>query len=246
MVVTKSGWVRVLCAATAVGIIALISNITTWAQLSGQADTLLTVRFTLSKLVNSGTVWGGLLILAGWLMRRPVPAVAAAVVAGEVALVVHYGLGRLIEIAGPAGWVDIYGPSVWLDNWYWLVAPLIFGPPLALIGAASRRSTKSGLVAGLVVPLAAIVEPFFVGMFRLPGILPIPDRASSVVAGAILIVSGLAGGVLVLRHWWAKRSAPVLPAQSTAVASRGGNSALDFEPGTCPGSGIDHPDGRAG
>ncbi|NLJ55268.1 MAG: hypothetical protein GX344_14235, partial [Intrasporangiaceae bacterium] len=56
----RSGWVRALAVAAAIGIIALVSNITSVAQLSGEADTWLTIRFTMSRLVNSGTVWAGL------------------------------------------------------------------------------------------------------------------------------------------------------------------------------------------
>lgn len=94
----RAGWTKVIVAASLVGIIALLSNITTTDQLSGDADTLLTLRFTVSKLVNSGTVWGGLLTLAGWFVRRPLHAALAGVVAGEVALVVHYGLGHLFAV----------------------------------------------------------------------------------------------------------------------------------------------------
>lgn len=212
-------WVRVLLVASIVGVLALVSNITSNAQLSAQADTWLTIRFTLSKLVNSGTVWGGLLVLAGWLVRRPVQAALAAVVAGEVALVVHYGLGRLLEVCGPSWWVEVYGSSVWSDNWYWFVAPLLLGPPLGLIGGAARRTDGWGLPARLVVPAGAVIEPFFVRMFDLPTILPASNRISSIVTGVVLLVAGVVGAVAVLIRWrrlrpGAGRGVPDVPAAS--------------------------------
>lgn len=41
------------------GVLALLSNITSLAQLGGEADLLLGVRTTLSLLLNAGTVWAG-------------------------------------------------------------------------------------------------------------------------------------------------------------------------------------------
>lgn len=187
--VLRAGWTEVIVASSLVGIIALLSNVTTTAQLSGEADTLLTLRFTVSKLVNSGTVWGGLLILAGWFVRRPLHAALAGVVAGEVALVVHYGLGHLFEI---------YQADIWGSNWYWFLAPVIVGVPLGLIGAAARREDRWGLMAQLVVPIAAIVEPIALGMLTPHEILPPPARISSIACGVILIALGLLGAVLVI------------------------------------------------
>lgn len=185
----RAGWTKVFVAASLVGIIALVSNMTTTAQLSGEADVILTLRFTVSKLVNSGTVWGGLLVLAGWFVRRPLHAALAGVIAGEVALVVHYGLGHLFAV---------YQSDIWRSNWHWFIAPLIFGIPLGLIGAAARREDLWGLLAQLVVPVAAIVEPVTLGMLSPPEILPRPARISSIACGVILIALGLLGAVLVV------------------------------------------------
>lgn len=187
-----AGWTKVTMAASLVGIVALASNITTAAQLSGEADTLLTLRFTASKLVNSGTVWGGLLILAGWFVRRPLPAALAGVVAGEVALVVHYGLGHLLRV---------YQADIWGSNWYWFIAALTVGIPLGLIGAAARRADLWGLIAQLVVPVAAVVEPFTLGMLPPHEIMPPPARSSSIASGIILIALGLLGIGLVSVRW---------------------------------------------
>lgn len=169
----------------------LISNITSLAQLSGEADTWLAIRSTLSKLVNSGTVWGGVLILAGWLVRRPTHAALAGAIAGLVALSVHYGLGLLLDAIGPDSWVDVYGPSVWCGNWLWFAAALVLGPPLGVLGAAARRRDLWGLAARLVVPVAAVVEPLALGMLT-------RSDAPSIAAGIVLRVAGLLGVAIVL------------------------------------------------
>lgn len=196
--VLRSGWVRVVVVASLVGVVALISNITSTAQLSGEADTLLTIRFTVSKVVNSGTVWAGLLIVAGWLVRRPLPAALAGVAAGEVALVIHYGLGQVF---------GIYDADIWASNSYWFVAALLLGAPLGLIGALARRADILGLLARLVIPAGALIEPFYLGMLRPIPDLPAPDRISSIVCGVILIVGGVVGAAVVIQRWRGARSA---------------------------------------
>ena len=195
----RNGWAPVLLTAFLVGIVALIADRTSLAQISGQADTLLTVRFTVSKLVNSGTIWGGLLILAGWLVRRPLLAPFAAIIAGEVALVVHYGLWDLLRATTPD--IVFSRSDIWVANWYWFLAPLIFGPPLGLIGALARRPDRWGLLARLVVPVAAVVEPFLLGMFSPLAVLPAPDKISSIVCGVLLVTGGVVGATVTFLRW---------------------------------------------
>ncbi len=63
----------VLCIAVA----SLLSNITTEAQLSGQAEAITYARKVVSKFLNSGTLWAALGFYAGWLWSgsrtRPAP-----------------------------------------------------------------------------------------------------------------------------------------------------------------------------
>ena len=56
----KRWWGLVIAAAITVALVSLASNITSESQLSAEANTLLAVRSTFSKLVNSGAVWAGL------------------------------------------------------------------------------------------------------------------------------------------------------------------------------------------
>lgn len=187
--VARRGWLWVVAAATGLALVSLISNLTSEAQLSGQADLLQATRLTVSKVVNSGTAWAGLGIVAGWLVRRVPQAVLAGLMAGTLALLVHYGLGRLL---------GVFPPEVWASNSSWFLAAAITGGPLGLIGAAARRPGLLGVLARLVVPVAALAEPVVVGMFTQPQILPWPDRASSAVAGGILLAGGLIGLLRVL------------------------------------------------
>lgn len=190
--VIRGGWARLLLVAVGVGILALLSNITSIAQLSGQADTWLTVRFTLSKLVNSGTVWAGLLVLGGWFVPRLRWAWLAGTLAGLVALVVHYGLGLAF---------GMFESTVWGENRAWFVASVLFGPLLGTVGAIARRTDVSGLLARLVVPVGAVVEPLLLGMLTPLALLPAPDRISSMVAGGMLLVVGTVGAAIVVRRW---------------------------------------------
>lgn len=52
-------WAAATGVAAVLGVLALLSNITSLAQLGGEADLLLGVRTTLSLLLNAGTVWAG-------------------------------------------------------------------------------------------------------------------------------------------------------------------------------------------
>lgn len=191
-VVTRRRWGLVLAASLVLALVSLASNVTTMSQLSGEAQAALAVRSTISKVVNSGAIWGGLPILAGWLVRRPRQAFAAGIVACLVALFVHYGLGRLL---------GIFDSSVWTENQFWFGLAVVVGGPLGLIGAVARRSDQWGLVARLVVPVAAVLEPFYLGMLSPPAFMPWPGRVSSVMSAVVLIAAGTAGAAsIIVRH----------------------------------------------
>lgn len=185
----RQGWLLVVVAAVGLGLVSLASNVMSVSQLHGQADAVLAVRFTFSKVVNAPALWAGVLVLAGWLVRRRAPAVAAGVAAGVLALAVHYGVGAAVGMFDAAGVAD---------NWYWFVAALVVGGPLGFVGAIARRVDWWGTVARLAVPVALVLEPFQVGMFTSPAILPWPDRVSSIVSGMVLVGAGAVGVLAVL------------------------------------------------
>ncbi|RKE08350.1 hypothetical protein C8E86_3197 [Catellatospora citrea] len=136
----RRGWSLVVVAASVLALVSLASNVTTVSQLEGKADTLLAGRLTLSQLVNAGTVWAGLAVVSGWLVRRPAQAVAAGVVALLTACVVHYGVGTAF---------GMFDPNVWTANVHWLLAAIVVGGPLGLVGAIARRRDPWGVAARL-------------------------------------------------------------------------------------------------
>ncbi|MGC4864681.1 hypothetical protein ACLQ3B_04500 [Micromonospora sp. DT53] len=186
---SRRGWCLVVIAAVVLALVSLASNVTTQNQLEGKADTLLAGRLTLSQLVNAGTVWAGLAVLSGWLVRRPAPAVAAGVIALLTASVVHYSVGIAF------GMFDL---NVWAANLHWLLAAMVVGGPLGLVGAIARRLDPWGVAARLVVPVGGVLEPFVVGRFTTPAILPWPNRVADIVSGLALLTAGVVGCFRVL------------------------------------------------
>jgi hypothetical protein len=180
----RRGWSLVIVAASVLALVSLASNVATTSQLEGTANTLLASRLALSQLVNAGTVWAGLAVVSGWLVRRPAPAVAAGVVALLTACVVHYGVGLAL---------GMFDRNVWTDNAHWLLAATVVGGPLGLVGAIARRLDPWGMAARLLVPAGAVLEPFVLGRFTTPAILPWPNRVADVITGSALLVAGVAG-----------------------------------------------------
>ncbi len=183
------GWGLILVAASVLSLVALASNATTMSQIEAQANTLLAVRRTISQLLSIGTVWAGLAVLSGWLVRRPGQAFAAGIVALLIALVVHYGVGLIF---------GIFDPDVWTENSYWFQVAVVVGGPLGLVGAIARRPDLWGVVARLVVPVGALLEPFVIGLFTSSAIIPWPTRVALVISGVVLLAAGTAGCIQVL------------------------------------------------
>ena len=83
----RQRWMQVAVAAVGLAVVSLLTDLN-WG------DDLALFRLTITRLANSGTAWAGLLVFAGWLVRRPLAAAAAGLVAGQLSLVAHYALGR--------------------------------------------------------------------------------------------------------------------------------------------------------
>lgn len=174
------------------GLLALLTNVTTVAQMSGEDQGLAALRKTASKVVNAGVVWGGLAILAGWLVSSPWQAIVAGPAASLTALVVHYGAGGL------TGWMPWDSMSTNLE---WFAAAVVLGPPLGLVGVLARRADLLGLVASLTVPAGAVLEPFAQGWLSPQSGDIWANRVSGVGAGCLLIVGGIVLGCVVVVRW---------------------------------------------
>ncbi|WP_432497926.1 hypothetical protein [Kineococcus gypseus] len=201
----RRSWTPVVGAAVVLALLSLASNVTTAAQTTGGADALLAVRGTLSRLLNAGTVWAGLGVLAGWLLRRPARAAVGGVLSLLTACVVHYGTGRVL---------GVFEPSVWADNSSWFAAAVVVGGPLGLVGALARRPGGRGVPARLVVPAGAVLEPFVTGLFATPAVATWPQRVADLASGTVLLTAGAAGCLAVLA---ATRRAPRRPRARAAA-----------------------------
>ena len=197
---TSRGWVLVLAVAMALAIVSWVSKVPTEAQVAGDADGWLTLRLTIRKLANSGTIWAGLGITCGWLVRRPLPAAAAGIFGSLFSLTAHYALGQVF---------GTFDATIWAEKRSWFVAALVFGAPLGLVGAMARRTDAVGLGARLVIPLGAILEPIVLGMLTVSNEWPDPVRISSIASGLILLVLGLVGGAQALRSHGKQSHPPV-------------------------------------
>lgn len=171
---TARRWAAVVAMAVVVGVVSLMIKVP-W---SGEGPE--TVRLAISRLTNSGTLWAAIGIVAGWALRHRWHSPIAGIVAGELALAVHDGLGA---IAG-------FPQAVWTGNGHWCLIAAVAGAPLGLVGLLARRAGRIGLAATLVVPLGAIAEPLYRGWFTLSPHLPGPTRDSATAAGAALIAVG--------------------------------------------------------
>lgn len=186
--------------ALCIAVASLLSNITTDAQLSGQAEVITYVRKVVSKFLNSGTLWAALGFYAGWLWSgsrmRPAPfwvPVAAAVAASLGALAGHYALGNLL---------GIMEASIWIENYHWFIAAVIISGPLGWLGARSAQGDRTGKLLRYLVPVGAVAEPLVTGMFWYPSgfSFPVSEALSSYTVGFVLITTGMVGAIVVQRR----------------------------------------------
>ena len=192
---TGHPWRQVVAVSCLLAWAALVSNIQPMAQLEGQANVAKAVRLVFSYLLSSGTAWAGLPVLAGWLVTDRWRSMLAGTFAAELSLVVHYETGMLI---------GVFDAGIWADNAYWFFFGLLCAP-LGMVGALARRADLWGLLARLVVPVGALLEPFHRGVFTAPAILPWPKRVAPAISGAVLVAAGVTGAVLVLLRWLSPR-----------------------------------------
>jgi hypothetical protein len=192
----RRAWLWLLTAAVTVGLLAMVANMTTTAQLSGEDPVIAALRKTVSKLASAGVVWAGVAVLGGWLVRPTWLGMLAGTTGLLTALVAHYGAADLTGLMSSA---------TWSNNREWFLAALVLGPPLGLIGGLARRVDLWGLLARLVVPAGALIEPIFLGWLS-----PMPrdiwsNRLSGVLAGCLMVGAGVALTCLVVLRWLANR-----------------------------------------
>ncbi len=183
-------------AVVVLAVLSLASNVITQEELDGGWQEYAVVRRSVSTLLNAGTVWAGLAVLAGRQSTRWWTAALAGVLAAEAALVLHYALGRVL---------GIFPQGIWASNLPWFVMAVVACAPLGVVGHLSRRTGHLGLLAAMTVPVGAVLEPFWRGWFTDQSPVRWPQAWAVHVTGSVLLVAGIAGCVVVLRRRWASR-----------------------------------------
>lgn len=173
--------------ATTIGAAALLTNAVAGRGWPGQS-----LAIVLSRLLNSGTVWAGLAIVVGMLLRRPLIAGVGGVLASVWALLVNDTLGWAL---------GVLGRDAWALNAHWYLLSLVIGGPLGLLGWLARGPGLVGLVGRLSIPLGAVLETLVRGYFTPPGFLSPAARFGWLASGWALLVGGVLGAGFVLHQW---------------------------------------------
>jgi hypothetical protein len=105
----------------------------------------------------------------------------------------YYFMDSLLREESLAGYVG--------ETRYWLLASLTLGPFLGAVGASLVRSGVIGLLAGLIVPVGALVQTIFLQ----PG-LASSSRPAAVWALVIVSAAAVASISLVVARFLTQRS----------------------------------------
>lgn len=180
---------RVAAVCVALAAASLIANIALPPEMAGRWEVYSFLRKSVSRFLSAGTLWAAVAVYAGWQSRRPLTAIVAGVAASEATLLLHYLLGML---------AGLYGVGELATNVSWFLAGVVLCGPLGLVGWLAARRGWIGLAARLLVPVAAVAEPWVLGLFVPYPELPWSVRASSILCGVLLTVAGVVAGLWVL------------------------------------------------
>lgn len=147
-----------------------------------------------SLLLDVGWAWAAVAVAAGWLasagaIGRGAAAGALSLTTATAAYFVTDSVLREETFAGYGGEVR-----------YWMLASLTLGPFLGAVGASLVRAGVIGLLAGLIVPVGALVQSFFLQ----PG-LASSSRPASIWALVIVLTGAVACISLVVARFAVQR-----------------------------------------
>jgi Family of unknown function (DUF6518) len=146
-----------------------------------------------SLLLDVGWAWAAVAVGAGWLAGAIGRAMAAGAVSLLAATTTYYVTDSLLRHESLVGYAG--------EARYWWVASLTLGPFLGAVGASLVRTGAVGLLAGLIVPVGALVQTFVIQ----PG-LASSSRPAAAWALVIVSVAALAGIGLVVARFVSQRS----------------------------------------
>ena len=172
----------------------------------GEADTASAERGGWSQaadfaglILDAGWAWAATAVLAGWSVSRharPAARMVRGALAGGLALgfatTSYYGADALFD--GYAWW----GAA----SRFWLIASVLLGPLLGVVGAAIGLRGPAGVVAALVIPAGAALQ-----------MAVLPPPAAGLMAGPVrwsIWIAAAVATVLVARRF-RSRSAAAFP-----------------------------------
>ena len=121
---------------------------TTWTWVSDVAEVG-------SLLLDVGWAWAAVAVAAGWLGGAG--AIRWGAMAGTVSLMAataaYFVMDSLLREEAVTGYLG--------EARYWWLASLTLGPLLGAVGASLARFGVTGLLAGLIVPVRALVQTLF-------------------------------------------------------------------------------------
>ena len=104
----------------------------------------------LSLLLDAGWAWAALAVAVGWLAGTSVRGAVAGVLALVAATTNYYALDSVLRqepFSGYEGELEL-----------WLMAGLVLGSALGVVGASARRPGVIGVLAKLTVPVGAALQ----------------------------------------------------------------------------------------
>lgn len=182
-------YLTVILLSLALAILSLVSNIYFPQEMEGQWQLYSCIRKIFSKLFNAGVVWAALPFLAGWKSQGLVKAAISGAAIAELTLLLHYGIGYII---------GVYGSTVFMANSFWFIAALVLCAPLGMCGWIAALPKKSSRIFWFILPIGAIFEPFVTRKLIPYSIVrPWPEVYSDYISGAVLLIVGVVGIILV-------------------------------------------------
>lgn len=146
----------------------------------------------LALALNAGCVWAALAVVCGWLARGRLTAALAGVVGLAIAVLGYYGYAVLLG--------DRAELSVWAVSGsirFWLVAAVLLGPALGLVGAAARRTDLLGVAAAWVLPAGTVAEVALLSRSDPYGSGGDPWQAAANLA--LIVTAGITAAAAVVR-----------------------------------------------